>query len=162
MKNLEIERKFLLKQLPDVEFENSKKIIQCYVWSKKKNGYDRYRESIDVKTMKAKYFHTFKNRLKAGVQEEYEEEITEKKFYKYFNDENHDLYIEKDRHIYTKKGLTWEIDVFQDMSLIIAEIELPEENYDLKIPKKINKEVIMEVTEFPQFYNSNLAFKVKK
>lgn len=155
---LEIERKFLLRRVPTLEYSDCKLIVQCYAWCEDKKDYDRYRESIS-EDGSAKYFHTFKKRIKSGVQEEYEEEIEKEVFYSYFD--RCDKFIKKRRRIYVKKDLIWEIDDFIDLSLVVAEIELPKEGHEFKIPKKIKKEVIMEVTEFPQFYNSNLAIKVK-
>ncbi len=155
--NLEIERKFLLKKLPSVEFTGKKDINQCYVWSEEKQDYDRYRQVIDGKFFK--YYHTFKKHLRPGVQEEYEEEIDAKTYHHFFLEKS-DRFIQKQRNLYKKDDLIWEIDVFLSMSLIVAEIELPKENYDLKIPEEIEKEIIIEVTDFPQFINSNLALKI--
>ncbi len=160
--NLEIEKKFLLRRLPKLEFTGEKRITQCYVWSEEKQDYDRYRQSLDLTSGTVKYFHTFKKRLKAGVQEEYEEEVSADLFKYHFYEKNCDLYIQKYRNLYKKGDLTWEIDQFLGMSLIIAELELPTEDYKFKIPKKIDKEIILEVTDFTQFYNSNLALKMKK
>lgn len=63
--------------------------------------------------------------------------------------------IEKTRSLVPCGDLTWEIDVFSDenLGLIIAEIELPEEHYSFELPSWIGREV----TGQAQFYNGSLA-----
>jgi adenylate cyclase len=63
--------------------------------------------------------------------------------------------IEKIRYIVAGGDLTWEIDVFsgENLGLIIAEIELPSENYQTDLPSWIGAEV----TGQDQYYNSTLA-----
>jgi len=52
-------------------------------------------------------------------------------------------------------GLVWEIDVFDgdNVGLIVAEIELPNENFYLELPSWIRKEV----SNDPRYFNSNLV-----
>lgn len=63
--------------------------------------------------------------------------------------------IEKTRYILPLDNLKWEIDVFHGANdgLIIAEIELPTEDYPFNKPKWIEKEV----SDDPRYYNSSLA-----
>lgn len=64
--------------------------------------------------------------------------------------------IDKHRYIIPWDNLTIEVDVFhkQYEGLVLAEIELPSEDYPLPpLPAFIS----MEVTDNPQYYNSNLA-----
>jgi CYTH domain-containing protein len=57
--------------------------------------------------------------------------------------------------------MKWEVDLFKDRChLIIAEIEIPTEDYDLKIPEFINKKLLMEVTGLKQFTNRSLSIKL--
>jgi adenylate cyclase len=63
--------------------------------------------------------------------------------------------IEKVRHIVPYAGLTWEVDVFagENAGLIIAEIELPHEDYRLELPPFVGGEV----TGRAEYYTCALA-----
>jgi len=63
--------------------------------------------------------------------------------------------IEKVRHIVPYAGATWEVDVFagENAGLIIAEVELPHEDYRLELPPFVGAEV----TGHAKYYNSALA-----
>ena len=65
------------------------------------------------------------------------------------------LIIKKTRYIYKYKGKIWVIDEFKDKhaGLVIAEIELSDEDEKFEIPHWIGKEV----TSDPKYRNSNLA-----
>lgn len=62
--------------------------------------------------------------------------------------------ISKTRHIYKYEGNKWEIDEFHEEleGLILAEIEIPSEDYQFKIPAFVGKDV----TNDPRYYNSHL------
>jgi adenylate cyclase len=63
--------------------------------------------------------------------------------------------VEKVRHIVPYAGATWEVDVFagENAGLIIAEVELPHEDYRPELPPFIGSEV----TGRAEYYNSSLA-----
>ena len=63
--------------------------------------------------------------------------------------------ISKTRYVLNYKGHTWEVDEFHDENagLIVAEIELNNEDEEFKIPPWIDKEV----TSDYKYLNSNLA-----
>jgi adenylate cyclase len=63
--------------------------------------------------------------------------------------------IEKARYIVSCGDLAWEIDVFsgENIGLIIAEIELPDEYHNIELPAWIGPEV----TGQTQYYNGTLA-----
>ena len=63
--------------------------------------------------------------------------------------------IKKTRYLYNYKGKIREIDEFKDkhIGLVIAEIELNEENEKFELPSWVGKEVTCD----PQYRNSNLA-----
>ena len=63
--------------------------------------------------------------------------------------------VEKVRYIVPAGTLKWEIDVFlgDNLGLLIAEIELPEENHPIEVPAWIGAEV----TGQAQYYNGSLA-----
>lgn len=63
--------------------------------------------------------------------------------------------IEKTRYICPYRGYTWEVDCFHGINdgLVIAEIELCDENETYPLPPFIGKNV----TGIERYYNSNLA-----
>jgi adenylate cyclase len=63
--------------------------------------------------------------------------------------------IEKVRHVVADEGATWEIDVFtgENEGLVIAEVELRDENQHVVLPSWIGAEV----TGQTQYYNGSLA-----
>lgn len=131
---IEIERKYLVNKemikLPNI----GKKLIQAYLWSDS----DR---SLRIRIADAKAFLTIKsgnNILKRG---EFEYEIP-------LCDANEllkmcDAKIEKTRYLIAYEQHTWEIDVFSgaNKGLIVAEVELSNENEEIKLPNWIHKEV---------------------
>jgi CYTH domain-containing protein len=64
------------------------------------------------------------------------------------------LCLEKDRYIIKYKGNDWEIDVFKGkyLGLVLAEIELENENDEIELPSWIGDEV----TNDPAYLNVNL------
>lgn len=63
--------------------------------------------------------------------------------------------IEKARHLVVHNGTRWEIDEFfgENAGLVVAEVELDDENQAFERPNWLGKEV----TEDPKYFNSNLA-----
>jgi CYTH domain-containing protein len=63
--------------------------------------------------------------------------------------------IEKTRYKIDLAGLTWEIDEFagENQGLIVAEVELSDENHIIELPDWIDKEVSGD----SRYYNVNLA-----
>jgi len=63
--------------------------------------------------------------------------------------------IEKTRYKIELAGLTWEIDEFagENQGLIVAEVELTDENQTIELPDWIDKEV----SDDSRYYNVNLA-----
>ena len=65
--------------------------------------------------------------------------------------------LTKRRYAIESAGHLWEIDVFDDLDLVLAEVELPSPVTPLKLPDWLAPHVIREVTEEPAFRNYNLA-----
>jgi adenylate cyclase len=63
--------------------------------------------------------------------------------------------IEKTRFIVNDNGLEWEIDVFEgdNQGLIVAEVELHDENQKIELPAWCGQEVSSD----PRYYNVNLG-----
>jgi adenylate cyclase len=67
------------------------------------------------------------------------------------------IVIEKVRYSVPSGELTWEIDVFsgENLGLVIAEIELPDEHHPVELPSWIGAEI----TGQAQYYNSALVWR---
>ena len=160
---LEIERKFLLKAMPDKAPSEIVKIDQWY-WKNSKGVWERAR-SWDSNINGVSWIHTIKKSVAKGINIEDEHNLT-KEEYEFFtkrcNTPGEDSkFISKERWIYPDGDLKWEVDLFKDnYHLIIAEIEIPTEDYDLTLPDFINKKSLLEVTGMKQFSNRSLSIKL--
>lgn len=143
----EIERKFLIdiNKLP--KLENGISIKQGYIKTQDKTV-------VRTRIKNDKAFLTIKSKNKGMIRSEYEYEIP-------LNDANemlNNLYskpiIDKIRYEIKYKNHLWEIDVFhgENDGLIVAEVELENEDENVELPNWIVKEV----TNNPKYYNSNL------
>lgn len=65
--------------------------------------------------------------------------------------------VRKRRHRVADAGRTWEVDVFLDRRLILAEVELTSTRDDVTIPEWLASSVVREVTDEPAYLNVNLA-----
>lgn len=158
---IEIERKFLLKSLPD---KKPLEIIKIDQWYRKNSTgiWERVRSCYSNK--KGFYFvHTIKTPVSKGVNMEDEREISAKDFNDFVNKckkSEESRYISKERIIFKhpEDSLNWEVDVFNNgHHLIIAEIEIPAEDYTLQIPNFIKDKLLLEVTGLKQFSNKNIS-----
>lgn len=150
--NLEIERKFLVKNDAFKRLAFQKKYI--------KQGFlnaDKER-TVRVRIIEEKAFLTIKGKSnKAGtVRFEWEKEIPVK------DAENLMLLtektnIEKYRYFVKSEHHLFEVDEFlaENKGLIVAEIELSDENEEFKKPNWLGKEVTGEI----KYYNSSLSKK---
>lgn len=146
----EIEKKFLLRKLPD-GITGGIKIRQGYL-----SGGD---PEVRVRAKGDKFFLTRKDG--AGfVRREEEYEIT-KEVFEILWSLTKTARIEKTRYeIVAADGLMWEIDEFQDRrtgELFLAEVELPDESIVPEIPSAIAEVIEKDVTEDEAYKNKNLA-----
>lgn len=161
--SLEIERRFLLKSLPPIEFSVIKDIQQHYLSPRNSKDTERVRATctiINGKAMMDEWSHTIKEPTDGFGMVETEQDITWEQYS--VGKENADRSLSKMRHITPhlldpNHNLKWEIDDMRNMKLVIAEIEVPSEDYPLEIPENIKPYVLMEITGMKQFSNSNLA-----
>ena len=158
--NIEIERKFLLKSIPKGDPVETIDIFQWYlknsegIWERARSCYS------DVKGF---YFvHTVKKNIAPGINEEDEKEISSDEFNQFVESckLGQSKFISKKRMIYPDGELKWEVDIFNNgYHLIVAEIEVPSMDYEVKVPKFINDKLLIEVTGMKQFGNRNLSNK---
>ena len=156
--NIEIERRFLLKELPDVNYDYTIDITQYYI--KIDEIWERYRKSVYSESV-IKYYKTIKTFIRPGEQKEDEIEISEVEYNNAVDKCNSGDYkarvIEKKRYVHKMSdGLKWEIDKFE-MNVVIAEIELPELRHKFETPDWLDNEIILEVTEHKEFSSKSLA-----
>lgn len=162
---LEIERKFLVKSLPNKTPDDVYKIEQFYL--KNSEGiWERARTYHSDKTGD-KYIHTIKKSVSKGVNMEDEYEMTQEQFEEFrakcYEPNTESRHISKERWVYNDGSLRWEVDLFKSgYHLIVAEIETPTKKYDLEIPKFIQDVLLLEVTGLKQFSNRSLSLEIKK
>ena len=149
---LEIERKYLLKKLPDSMPESSFVTIE--------QGYlpgerlvERLR-AIDVDRQRM-YFRTVK--VGAGLVRTELEEETSADVFKSMWPLTKGRRLTKKRHRVIDGSLTWEIDEFTDRNLVLAEIELPSAETEVEVPKWLEPFIEREVTGEVAYLNSTLA-----
>lgn len=153
---LEIEHKFLLKRFPDTKFDNKLEIVQFYCESPKV----RIRRTFDFETEKVSYVQTIKTPHESGIgYYEKEKKLTRKRFFELYQIAY--LTISKTRYLKKFGKLKWEIDVYDNMKLIVAELEVPKVGYKFNIPPYISKVLIDDVTKNKAFTNKSLAESFK-
>jgi CYTH domain-containing protein len=161
---IEIERKFLLKSLPDIEPVDKIKIWQYY-YKNPEGIWERARQ-MDYKSKGKKFVHTIKTRISDMSNDEQEKELTRAEFYDFrrrcVKYPGSSKMLKKTRYVYAAGDLKWEVDLFQfAATIVIAEVEIPSEEHDLQIPDFISKKMLLEVTSMKQFGNRSLANKLK-
>lgn len=149
---LEIERKFLLKRLPETMPEASAvRIEQGYLPG------DRLVERLrSVEAgRQCTYFRTVK--VGAGLVRSELEEETSPEVFKTMWPLTNGKRLTKQRHRVPQGDLSWEIDEFTDRDLVLAEIELPSADTAVEIPDWLEPYVDREVTGDAAYLNWTLA-----
>ena len=155
----EIERKFLI-EYPDIKWLESIpncqriEIIQTYLKSDNDEEVRVRQRGIDGHYI---YFQTTKRKVSDIKRVEIERRLSESEYIRLLmNADTTRRQIRKDRYCLTYENQYFEIDVYPFWNdKAIAEIELSDENTDIKFPKKIK--VIKEVTDDESYKNASLA-----
>lgn len=156
MKNLkngnvgkEIERKFLVHYEKWTQLEKScgNQLHQGYILSKTD-------KTIRVRTTNDKGFITIKGATFGASRSEFEYEIPKDEAIELLN-QFAETSLFKTRYEIAFENKIWEVDIFHgdNEGLIVAEIELDEENEPFNLPEWIAEEV----TNDSRYYNSNLS-----
>jgi len=153
----EIERKFLIKEIPEnIESYPKKKIIQWYL---KDVNDQKIRIRKSIMNWITEYIQTIK-KWDWLIRKEYEEKLSKKTFYELWK-KVWNRYLEKTRYILPYKKNIIELDIYkwEFKWLITAEIEFknPIEAKKFIIPKRFDKEI----TNNKKMTNANLAKKQK-
>jgi CHAD domain-containing protein/CYTH domain-containing protein len=149
---MEIERKYLLKGLPETMPGVESLVIR--------QGYLPGERLVErLRAVKAGEQETYYRTVKVGsglVRTELEEETSDAVFRKMWPLTTGKR-LTKRRHRVPNGELTWEIDEFTDRRLVLAEVELPEAGTEVEIPGWLQPYVEREVTGEVEFLNSTLA-----
>ncbi len=149
----EIERKYLLATAPpELREKTASRLEQGYVPGG--SIIERVRRKVDA-TGNKKHFRTVK--LGRGIERiEIEEEITAELFTALFA-LTKGRRVRKKRYAIVEGAYTWEIDVFTDRNLVLAEVELPSADIQPELPAWLEPYVVREVTDEDTYVNVNLA-----
>ena len=145
--HLEIERRFLVDKSKFILPDKKKSIKQAYLMFDNSQVL-RIRKIENNFLLTYKYKKTNINRL------EFEYQIPNEDGNKLMSLSKHFI-IEKDRYYHQTDKHLWEIDIFygKNQGLVIAEIELDDENEDIEIPSWIGKEI----SNDDKYLNFNLS-----
>ncbi|MHC4275537.1 MAG: CYTH domain-containing protein [Planctomycetota bacterium] len=151
---LEIERKFLLDRLPALpDRAEPYRMEQGYL----ADGPGRLRRAVGpdgapVCTL------TVKTGL-GLVRREDERTISEQEFRKHWP-RTAGRRLTKTRYRIEQDGLVWEIDRYDGLDLVLAEVELPSADTEITVPDWLQPHVVREVTDEPQFQNYEIALRM--
>ena len=153
--NKEIERKYLLKDLPEIDYSEILLIDQFYIEEKDGKIYRiRFNYKLENnKLINIEYIH--KEKIGFGENNEYHYDIDEETALELIK--NSIKFMVKIRSIYIENNLKYEIDFMIKNNLLLLEIELPSIDYEFEIPEKIKEQIIQEVTGDTNYDNFNLA-----
>lgn len=144
----EIERKFLVKGDAWRALAQGTHYRQGYLNSVKER-------TVRIRTINDKAFLTIKGPTIGVTRQEYEYEIPHADCIQMLEHLAEKPIIEKNRYKIPYEGLTWEIDEFLGVNagLIVAEVELNDENQVFNKPEWIGEEISAD----PRYFNSNLV-----
>jgi len=161
--DIERERKFLLKNVPEFNRKTIEKLIIHQIYVVIDGIVNRFRMTENMDTDKRVYHHCIKKPISEGKFKEIEKVIPKEEFDKMFAKEHR--YIIKTRYVYDNNGFIWEVDKYHEMLLVTLEVEFNNDE-DLKsfdnekdIPELIKKLVILEVTGQKSFSNYSLSIE---
>ena len=144
---VEIERKFLIVEDSWRGLGDGTAYRQGYLSTVKER-------TVRVRTIDDKGYLTIKGITIGATRAEYEYEIPAVEANEMLDTLCEQPIIEKKRYKIPSDGFTWEIDEFDGVNqgLIVAEIEIEDENQEFSKPDWIGEEV----TGDPRYFNSNL------
>ena len=151
---LEIERKFLLDGMPALpERAEPHRMEQGYL----PDDPGRLRRAVgpDGRTV-------FTLTIKTGaglVRREDERTISEQEFTNLWP-RTAGRRLAKTRYRVDEDGLVWEIDRYDDLDLVLAEVELPSADTRITVPEWLRPHLVREVTDEPEYQNYEIALRL--
>ncbi|MEE8459108.1 MAG: hypothetical protein V3S08_04510 [Phycisphaerales bacterium] len=153
MRQLEIERKYLLQSLPQFPATaQSYRMDQGY-FADEPGRVRRTRAPDGTMT----YTHTVKKGI-GLVREEIERELSADEFESLWH-RTTGRRLTKTRTKVPEGNLVWEIDDYDALDLVVAEVELPTPETRVTIPGWLAPHVVREVTEDPAYQNWAIAIR---
>ena len=144
----EIERKFLVNGHTWRKLAKGTVYRQGYLSTVKER-------TVRVRTVGDKGYLTVKGLTVGAKRGEYEYEIPVADADAMLDELCEQPLVEKTRHNIPFDGLIWEVDEFagDNQGLVVAEVELSDEDQEIRLPGWIGEEV----TDNPRYFNSNLV-----
>ncbi len=149
----EIERKYLLRAAPPAALATAAKSI-AQGWLPGTRLRERLRRTRSADGAE-RFYRTVK--LGTGIARIELEEETTPELFRLLWRATKGRRVRKNRHVVPHGELAWEIDVFLDRELFLAEIELPTVDTAVEFPDWLRPFIVREVTDDPAYLNSNLA-----
>jgi len=150
--DVEIERKFLLRALPDdARSAPSREIEQGYLPGERL--VERLRRVRDGE--RVRHYRTVK--LGNGVTRTEVEEETTAELFESLWPLTEGRRVTKRRYRVPDGALLWEVDEFLDRDLVLAEVELPSESTPVPTPEWLAPVLVRDVTAEGEFTNARLA-----
>lgn len=157
----EIERRFLLKQLPIVNWTKIYEIVQYYINDTETGVTKRLRVTYDAVTDTIDSYE-YLHKINVGVGEfvEVHEELNSGDYKKLKSQAF--KHIAKRRYVYVYNTLKFEVDVIDGICLVLMEVELNDINQTIDFPQEIKSQIITEITGLKDFSNFELATPLPK
>lgn len=153
---LEIERVFLLARLPDLPpGAEAVRIEQGYLPDEGAHGLEGRLRRATAASGQVRCTHTVKRGL-GLVRTEEERALSPEEFERLWP-ATAGRRLVKTRHRAREGALVWEVDAFEGLDLVLAEVELPSADHQAPLPPWLAPHVVREVTEEPEFRNFALA-----
>jgi adenylate cyclase len=150
---VEIERKFLLRALPEfLQAQAGVRIAQG--WLPGERLRERLRRTVHPDG-RVEWTRTVK--LGAGIARFEVEEPTDPGLFESLWPFTAAARVEKIRYAIPDGDLVWEIDRFLDRDLVLAEVELPSADAPAPPPAWLAPYILRDVTDDPDYVNANLA-----
>ncbi len=149
----EIERKFLLRSVPPRALEREGVRI-AQGWLPGERLRERLRRSV-YPDGRVEWTRTVK--VGVGIARVELEEPTDPRLFETLWPLTAAARVEKVRHTVRDGAFTWEVDVFLDRELVLAEVELPSADTLVTLPEWLAPHVVRDATGEAAFVNANLA-----
>jgi CYTH domain-containing protein len=151
--HIEIERKYLLRELPRLPSANAVlEIDQGYIPGQNLVERLRREQWLDGAV---RYYRTVK--FGNGVERVELEDETDERTFNHLWQLTEGRRLRKRRHVVTSGGDRWEVDEFLDRPLVLAELEIPRVDTAIMIPEWLKPVLVREVTDERAFSNRSLA-----
>jgi CYTH domain-containing protein len=151
--HIEIERKYLLRELPRLPSASAVlEIDQGYIPGV--NLVERLRRE-QWHDGGVRYYRTVK--FGSGVERVELEDETDERTFNHLWQLTEGRRLRKRRHVVTSGDDRWEVDEFLDRSLVLAELEIPRVDTAIMIPEWLEPVLVREVTDERAYSNRSLA-----